>query len=97
MMVRRRWNPKNLMVFLTVVLLTIMALNIFSILSPTEASNTKVYKSIVVHQGDNLWEMAVNYMPNRDPRQAVDDIKRINNLNNENLIPGQLIEVPLER
>jgi nucleoid-associated protein YgaU len=45
---------------------------------------------VVVHSGDTLWSIAARIAPNRDPRDEVADLRRINNIG-ANLTPGQVV------
>ncbi len=47
--------------------------------------------SITVRSGDTLWSIAATVAPERDPRQVVADLERINQLRSPVLVPGQLL------
>ncbi len=91
---KKRWNPRNLIIFLSIILLTAGAINIFAGTSPTEAAANKTYIPMIVHEGDNLWNIAVSRVPDQDPRKSVQEIMEINNLADVNIVPGQVLEVP---
>ncbi len=97
MRVKRRWNPRNLIVFLVTILLTAGAINIFAGTSPTEASGNKTYVPIIVHAGDNLWNIAAARVPDQDPRKIVQEIMEINNLADVNIVPGEVLVVPAKK
>ncbi len=48
-------------------------------------------ESITVRTGDTLWSIAAAVAPERDPRQVVADLERINQLRSPVLVPGQLL------
>ncbi len=58
------------------------------------------YKTILVCQGDTLWEIATvqqkenEYYQDKDVRFIVNQLKKINGLNNANLNVGQELKVP---
>ncbi len=47
-----------------------------------------------VHPGQSLWDVAVATDPDRDPRDVVDEIVELNDLDSSLLVAGQLLEVP---
>ena len=44
--------------------------------------------------GQSLWELAVAADPDRDPREVMDEIVELNDLDSSVLVAGQLLEVP---
>ncbi|MGQ1837199.1 LysM peptidoglycan-binding domain-containing protein [Kocuria turfanensis] len=47
-----------------------------------------------VHPGQSLWDLAVLADPERDPRDVMDEIVELNDLDSSVLQAGQLLEVP---
>ncbi|MDA8441215.1 MAG: LysM peptidoglycan-binding domain-containing protein [Peptococcaceae bacterium] len=91
----KRWNPRNLLVLLSVLMLTAVVINIFSVVTPTEAAGNKVCRSIIVQNGDNLWRLAQKYKPDQDPRLVIASIEKINRLSDETILPGEVLQIPL--
>lgn len=64
-------------------------------LTPTaliqQVSPAKIYN---VKEGDTLWKVAVQYYPNENPLQKIEEIKRLNKLSNDSIKPGQTIKLP---
>lgn len=65
-------------------------------------SNVEIgYKEIFISSGDTLWGIGQDefinnkYFENKDIREVVNIIKKINNLENTNLVEGQKILVPI--
>lgn len=58
------------------------------------------YKTISVSSGDTLWEIAAynqssnDYYENKDIRYIINDIMKINNLENSSLTVGQELLIP---
>lgn len=58
------------------------------------------YKTIYVSQGDTLWNIAKcekqdnPYFENKDIRDIVNQIKKINSLTNSNLVINQELKIP---
>jgi nucleoid-associated protein YgaU len=49
--------------------------------------------SVTVQPGDTLWSIAQRTAPQRDPRQVVDQLRRLNQLNSVALTPGQTLKL----
>ena len=52
-------------------------------------------RRVVVEPGDTLWAIAGALSPERDPRAMVDRIERRNGIEAGQLVPGQVVIVPL--
>ncbi|HOA30543.1 MAG TPA: LysM peptidoglycan-binding domain-containing protein [Clostridia bacterium] len=52
------------------------------------------YKTVVVEQGDTLWDLAKEYYPDMEIRRAVYELKKINNLQDATIYEGQSLKVP---
>jgi Tfp pilus assembly protein FimV len=49
-----------------------------------------------VRSGDNLWDIAGRHTSaDRDVRNTIEAIKRVNHLENSTIHPGQVLEIPL--
>ena len=59
------------------------------------------YKESYIYSGDTLWTIAQNesmcnkYFENRDVREIIYKLKKVNNLENTNLKEGQKIRIPI--
>lgn len=79
-----------MIIFLLSVLLTI----IFTLI--TSGDNNKDYNYYTVKKGDSLWSIAVKHYGNEiDLRKIIYRIKKINNLNNPLISPGEKIILPI--
>jgi hypothetical protein len=59
--------------------------------APVPGSGTE---QTTVFPGQSLWELAVTADPDRDPREVMDEIVELNDLDSSVLVAGQLLEVP---
>ncbi|MCI8284751.1 MAG: LysM peptidoglycan-binding domain-containing protein [Firmicutes bacterium] len=60
-----------------------------------EPSRIETYKNVRIVSGDTLWNISKNYSDNgTDVRKVVYDICRINNINSDEINPGDMIIVP---
>ncbi|KUP96746.1 LysM peptidoglycan-binding domain-containing protein [Thermobifida cellulosilytica] len=50
--------------------------------------------TLIVNEGDTLWEIAERIRPAEDPRKTVDELVEINNLTGPVLTPGQELVLP---
>lgn len=93
--VRLTRRGRAVVVLLSVVLLlTAFSLGrVASQASPT-AETTRPLVPVVVQPGDTLWSVAQRLAPENDPRQVVDQIRRINDLRGSTLQVGQQLLLP---
>ena len=81
-----------------------MGILIFTILTLSNISLSHVetkYKEIAVSSGDTLWSLAQYekntnlYFENRDIRDVINEIKKLNNLSSSNLKVGDKLNIPI--
>ncbi len=53
------------------------------------------YQTIEIKNGDTLWEIAAEYMPETEIRQAVYQLCELNKTSAAQLQPGQTIKIPV--
>lgn len=85
---------RSIIILVGLIILTLLGIN--NTYSKTEIS----YKEDYILKGDTLWSIAENerntneYYKNKDIREVMYEIRKINNLQNENLTIGQKILIP---
>lgn len=97
---KRRYRIVKPIRFFVFVLLLVLTITFSSMtilkLSQASASSRNTYKQIEIHTGDTLWEIASNYCPNNiDIREYVSEICETNDINANNISPGNVVFVPL--
>lgn len=61
----------------------------------TEEKNNSAYLEVIVKSGDTLWDLTEqHYQGQEDLRKIIYQIKEINNLEQTEIIPGQIIMIP---
>jgi hypothetical protein len=60
----------------------------------SQASGVHRPTVVVVQPDDTLWSIASRHLPDRDPYRAVDEIRRLNDLPDHVIHPGQHLLVP---
>ncbi|MDZ7672541.1 MAG: LysM peptidoglycan-binding domain-containing protein [Halanaerobiales bacterium] len=79
-----------------IILLTITLITLYTINGITEKEI--YYKNIEIKNGQTLWKIVENEFGNdSDIRKYVYQIKKINNLENSNISPGQVLKIPVEK
>ncbi|MEJ3743507.1 LysM peptidoglycan-binding domain-containing protein [Actinomycetes bacterium KLBMP 9797] len=53
--------------------------------------------TVVVHQGDTLWSIASRHGAGRDPVAAIEEIRRLNDLDGYAIYAGQELTLPHRR
>ena len=81
-------------VAISIILFT-MIFNFMFGLNTVQSETEQKYIQVGVFSGDTLWSIAEDYMPGMDTREAVYILTQINDLESPNLIPGQIIYVPV--
>jgi LysM repeat protein len=82
--------------FMTLAIIMLISIAGTAIGADVSESLTKpVYSEIVVQPGDTLWDLAVQFGPeNKDTREVVFEICKVNNIAADSIIPGQTILIP---
>ena len=94
---------KNIKKFIRSILIILAIIFVISLIitKSTYSHGEKQYKYIYVSQGDTLWNIAkenqVNneYYKNKDVRYIINDLIKINNLNNSNISINQKLQIPV--
>lgn len=77
---------------LAVTILTVLIITLFSHCSAMPKNNE--IESIVVSTGDTLWSIASEYKkPGQDVREYIYELRKLNNLENCTIYPGQEIQI----
>lgn len=93
---KRKYVLKNkrrfaviVMLFSLITIFTGLMVNAGAV-SQTQNANNIIY----VVQGDTLWEIALDYAQNSDPRLYIYEIKKLNRLEGDKIIAGQELLLP---
>ena len=84
----------------TIIVLGIILFLLFFCLTSTYSKSTNKFKEEYISEGDTLWQIAQRelnnnkYYENKEIRNIVQELKKINNLENANLKVGQKIIIP---
>jgi len=54
------------------------------------------YVTINVNEGDNLWNLVSDYSKGRDIRKYINEVKKLNKMDDSVIYPGQSILLPLK-
>lgn len=89
-------NKFNRFVLLSIILLTVIFYVGFALLSSSDVFGSVEEKTFTVIKGDNLWTIAKALNSEKDTREVIYDIYRINNLSSsETIYPGQVLKLPI--
>ena len=86
-----RWKRtvRNLVIGLTVLIgLT------FALTTTVHGRTPQSQRTVTVGRGQTIWSIAQTYEPNQDPRQAVQEIERLNHLPSTAVHVGDRLVVP---
>lgn len=91
-------NKKRFSIFL--ILSFIFVIGIGSLFRPANRVHSNLLQSpfveVEVSKGDTLWNMALEYMPQKyNIRKMIYEIKQFNNMDTSYIYPGQTVKVPI--
>lgn len=91
-------NPIRFFIFVLVCILVIAFAGISIVgAADAEASDIRTYRQVVIQEDDNLWNLVERYNPdaNINVRDAVYDIYEINDIDADDIQPGDEIFIPV--
>ncbi len=79
-----------------VALVLLLASSVMATYDPAGAADPYLVAEYEVRSGDNLWDIAGRHTSaDRDIRNTIEAIKRLNHLDSSTIHPGQVLEIPL--
>ena len=91
-------NPVRFFLFVLISIMIIVFAG-YSIIGAgrADAAAVKTYKQVVIHEGDNLWDIAEECNPDsgRSIRSIIGEICETNDVNVNDIQPGDMIFVPV--
>ena len=94
---RTRITRRGRLAVLTAVALLLLiatSLGRVSLTAATDAEAPMPTRQITVHEGDTLWTIAARVAPQADRREAIEQLRRLNDLSGSGLVAGQALTVP---
>jgi hypothetical protein len=64
--------------------------------APLTSQDAVKFEYITVMSGDNLWGIAQQYAPDRDPREFIAEIVALNNMSDSVVDAGMRIALPIK-
>ena len=87
-------NKFKRFMFLAILLISFISFTLFSTYK-AYSKDILQFDYITIHNGDTLWSIASNYSVNKDIREVIYNISKINNINDAVIYPGDIIKIPL--
>ena len=84
---------KTYRIIMAIVVLALAYTILNSIIPRVSANNEQVYIEHTVESGQTLWDIAVMYRSDADPRQVIYEIKKASGCDSV-IKPGQVIKIP---
>lgn len=81
--------------YLFVIMVTIIISSIALVANVQGADTGDEYISVVVEQGDTLWDLAGDYNNSRDIRQYIRKVEQINQLTDSIIYEGDVLKMPV--
>ncbi|MCX8130668.1 MAG: LysM peptidoglycan-binding domain-containing protein [Clostridia bacterium] len=92
---KKKYVLKNKTRFTTVIMIMIITITTTFLATTVYGYKESSYKTIIVRQGDTLWDIANKNNKESDIRKYIYEIKKVNNLNDGNIISGQELKIPV--
>jgi LysM repeat protein len=99
---RLRLTRRGRIVFTTLGAVPLVAWALITVLGSGDAAadagaelGARTFEYVTVHQGDSLWAIAESIAPHGDPREVIDEIIRLNGLDDAMVEPGQRLALPV--
>jgi LysM repeat protein len=89
----RQYGPRlRALVIISTIAVALVLLLASAVQATGQTTPTEQYR---VRSGDTLWEIATEHGPDdRDPRDVVEAIRRLNDMEGSIIHPGQVIAIP---
>lgn len=81
--------------YLFVIMVTIIISSIALVANVQGADTGDEYFTVMVEQGDTLWDLADEYNNTRDLRQYIRKIEKINQLTDSLIYEGDILKMPV--
>ena len=99
MIILNRYRVININKFKRFMFLAILLISMISFTSiltlNAYSKDIPQFDYVSVQQGDTLWSIASDYADNKDIREVIYEISKINNIHNNSIHPGDIIKIPL--
>lgn len=91
---KKALRKKAISVAILVITFTLLTGGVlFAFAKENNSPDSSAY-TVVVEDGDSLWSIAKTYFPNSDPRSAIEDIRKLNDLDNYTIYAGMTLLIP---
>ncbi|NLJ57642.1 MAG: LysM peptidoglycan-binding domain-containing protein [Tissierellia bacterium] len=96
MIILKRYKVTDINKFKRFIFLTTLLIGfIFTSFINAYSKDISQFDYITIQEGDTLWSIAANYSSNKDIREVIYHISKVNNIHNSHIYPGDIIKVPL--
>ena len=63
-----------------------------------QSEQVQVYESVVIQEGDTLWDLALQYAPEeQDIRSYIQEVRELNHMTSDQIHAGQSIILPMQK
>ncbi len=87
-------NKRRFIIAICIILSVIISTTLLVTRRP-EGKADEIYKEIIIHPGDTLWDIAIEHFDGSyDVRKVIYDIKKLNDMSSSELSVGQIVKLP---
>ena len=92
----RRFRLVNRRRFYTFVMLVTIAVTSLALAATVQGADTaESYRTVIVEQGDTLWDIAGEYNNGHDLRGYISEIRKLNNMKDSAIYAGDVLKMPV--
>jgi fermentation-respiration switch protein FrsA (DUF1100 family) len=89
-----RLTRRGRLVLLAVLLVLVGGLAVVIAPASDAAGPPTPPRTVVVHRGDTLWSIAARYVPGGDPFATIEEIRRLNGIDDYTVFVGESLVLP---
>jgi LysM repeat protein len=99
MIILNKYKVKDIKKFKRFMFISILLLSMITFTSiltlNAYSKDIPQFDYVSVQHGDTLWSIAKDYASNKDIREVIYEISKLNNIHNATIHPGDIIKIPL--
>jgi len=81
--------------YIFVMMITIAVTSLMFAANVQGADTAERYQTVVVEQGDTLWNIASEYNNGQELRSYIDEVKKANNMESSVIYEGDVLKMPV--
>ena len=93
---KKELHKKAFTIAIVVMIITILTGSMLIVFAKTTTPDTTACTVIEVESGDTLWSIAKENCPDSDPRDVIQEIKELNDMDTATIYTGMTLFIPVD-